>query len=80
MEKTGLPPQILLKLCIFNLAADDELRSLPALLQFPALGDSYHFSPPGQTYIRHSRDFYRVIRFILLKDTCSRSILPLFIN
>ncbi|KAM4524589.1 tectonic-3-like isoform 1-T1 [Odontesthes bonariensis] len=40
--------------------ADDERESLPALLWFPALGDSYHFSPPGQTYIRHSRDFYRV--------------------
>lgn len=33
---------------------------LPAPTQYPALGDSYHFSPPADTTIRHSRDFYRV--------------------
>ncbi|KAM9716628.1 tectonic-3-like [Menidia menidia] len=38
----------------------EELPPVPVPLQFPALGDSYHFSAPGQTHIRHSRDFYRV--------------------
>ncbi|XP_017289136.1 tectonic-3 isoform X2 [Kryptolebias marmoratus] len=35
-------------------------QSLPILLQYPALGDSFHFSPAGHTNVRHSRDFYRV--------------------
>ncbi|KAM8729188.1 tectonic-3-like [Acanthopagrus schlegelii] len=35
-------------------------QSLPALPQYPALGDSYHFSPPAPTSIGHSRGFYRV--------------------
>ncbi|XP_034415111.1 tectonic-3-like isoform X2 [Cyclopterus lumpus] len=35
-------------------------QSLPAPPQYPALGDSYHFSPPAPTSIRHSRAFYRV--------------------
>ncbi|KAM9425587.1 tectonic-3-like [Pholidichthys leucotaenia] len=35
-------------------------QSLPAAPQFPALGDSYHFSPPESTSVRHSRKFYRV--------------------
>ncbi|XP_029311602.1 tectonic-3-like isoform X2 [Cottoperca gobio] len=35
-------------------------RSLPALPQYPDLGDSYHFSPPAPTTSTHSRDFYRV--------------------
>ncbi|XP_029934062.1 tectonic-3 [Myripristis murdjan] len=35
-------------------------RPLPALRQYPALGDSYHFSPPGsKTSSLHTRDFYR---------------------
>ncbi|KAM4715912.1 tectonic-3-like isoform 2-T2 [Anableps anableps] len=41
-------------------AEADAPRSLPALTRHPALGDSYHFSPPGYTIIGHSRDFYRV--------------------
>lgn len=40
--------------------ADSAPQSLPALSQYPALGDSYHFSPPAPTSIIHSRDFYRV--------------------
>ncbi|KAM7381682.1 hypothetical protein PAMA_012498 [Pampus argenteus] len=39
---------------------DTAPQSLPALSQYPALGDSYHFSPPGPTSTSHSRDFYRV--------------------
>lgn len=39
---------------------DKAPQSLPALPQDPALGDSYHFSPPAPTSSRHSRDFYRV--------------------
>ncbi|XP_037611717.1 tectonic-3-like [Sebastes umbrosus] len=39
---------------------DNSPQSLPALPQYPALGDSYHFSPPAPTSSRHSRDFYRV--------------------
>ncbi|XP_069547750.1 tectonic-3-like isoform X2 [Brachyistius frenatus] len=39
---------------------DNEPQSLPAQTQYPALGDSYQFSPPGHTSITHSRDFYRV--------------------
>uniref|UniRef100_A0A671YFZ6 Tectonic-1-3 domain-containing protein n=1 Tax=Sparus aurata TaxID=8175 RepID=A0A671YFZ6_SPAAU len=35
-------------------------QSLPALPQYPVLGDSYHFSPPAPTSIEHSRGFYRV--------------------
>ncbi|XP_068438834.1 tectonic-3-like [Clinocottus analis] len=35
-------------------------QSLQAPPQYPALGDSYHFSPPAPTSSRHSRDFYRV--------------------
>ncbi|XP_040885283.1 tectonic-3-like isoform X2 [Toxotes jaculatrix] len=34
-------------------------QSLQALPQFPALGDSYHFSPPAATSSSHSRAFYR---------------------
>ncbi|KAM9336644.1 tectonic-3-like [Symphorus nematophorus] len=39
--------------------ADKAPRSLPALSQYPALGDSYHFSPPAPLSISYSRDFYR---------------------
>ncbi|KAI3365288.1 hypothetical protein L3Q82_010383 [Scortum barcoo] len=39
---------------------DKAPQSLPALLQYPALGDSYHFSPPAPLSSSHSRDFYRV--------------------
>ncbi|XP_059180823.1 tectonic-3-like [Centropristis striata] len=35
-------------------------QSLPARLQYPALGDSYHFSAPAPPSSSHSRDFYRV--------------------
>ncbi|XP_070783173.1 tectonic-3-like [Enoplosus armatus] len=35
-------------------------QSPPALPQYPALGDSYHFSPSAPTSSSHSRDFYRV--------------------
>ncbi|XP_035520625.1 tectonic-3-like [Morone saxatilis] len=38
---------------------DNAPPSLPALPQHPALGDSYHFSPPAPTTSTHSRDFYR---------------------
>uniref|UniRef100_UPI003AAB4AF1 tectonic-3-like isoform X1 n=1 Tax=Centroberyx gerrardi TaxID=166262 RepID=UPI003AAB4AF1 len=41
-------------------------RTLPALPQYPALGDSYHFSPPGSaTTSLHTRDFYRADDVIL---------------
>ncbi|XP_033466734.1 tectonic-3-like isoform X2 [Epinephelus lanceolatus] len=39
---------------------DKSPQPLPALPQYPALGDSYHFSPPAPTGSSHSRDFYRV--------------------
>ncbi len=45
------------------LRADNAPQSLPALPQYPALGDSYHFSPPAPTSSSHSRDFYRVSRY-----------------
>ncbi|XP_071395791.1 tectonic-3-like isoform X2 [Centroberyx affinis] len=41
-------------------------RTLPALPQYPALGESYHFSPPGSaTTSLHTRDFYRADDVIL---------------
>uniref|UniRef100_A0A1A8EXC0 Tectonic family member 3 n=2 Tax=Nothobranchius korthausae TaxID=1143690 RepID=A0A1A8EXC0_9TELE len=43
--------------CVRSKAAAPQ--SLPSLHQSPALGDSYHFSPSGHTFIRHSRPFYR---------------------
>ncbi|XP_054454271.1 tectonic-3-like [Anoplopoma fimbria] len=39
---------------------DNAPQSLQAPPQYPALGDSYHFSPPAPTSSSHSRDFYRV--------------------
>lgn len=39
---------------------DKAPHSLPALLRYPALGDSYHFSPPAPLSSSNSRDFYRV--------------------
>ncbi|XP_045925256.1 tectonic-3-like [Micropterus dolomieu] len=39
---------------------DNAAQSLTALPQYPALGDSYHFSPPAPASSSHSRDFYRV--------------------
>ncbi|XP_044035374.1 tectonic-3-like [Siniperca chuatsi] len=39
---------------------DNSAQSLPALPRYPALGDSYHFSPPTPKSSSHSRDFYRV--------------------
>ncbi|XP_041672449.1 tectonic-3-like [Cheilinus undulatus] len=38
---------------------DDSPKSHPALPQYKALGDSYHFSPPAPLSISYSRDFYR---------------------
>ncbi|XP_044194045.1 tectonic-3-like [Thunnus albacares] len=38
---------------------DNAPQSLPALLQYPVLGDSYHFSPPKPTSSSYTRDFYR---------------------
>ncbi|XP_023126335.2 tectonic-3 isoform X1 [Amphiprion ocellaris] len=35
-------------------------QPLPAVLQYPALGDSYHFTLPEPTSTSHSRHFYRV--------------------
>ncbi|XP_047232419.1 tectonic-3-like isoform X3 [Girardinichthys multiradiatus] len=40
-------------------AEDDALWSPPGLTQFPALRDSYRFSPQGHLITKHSRDFYR---------------------
>lgn len=58
------PPVMLLKICIFlkPLTLDIAPQSLPALPQYPALENSYHFSPPAPTSSSHSRDFYRVNR------------------
>ncbi|XP_028287800.1 tectonic-3-like isoform X2 [Parambassis ranga] len=39
---------------------DKSPQTPPALLQYPALGNSYHFSAPEHTTISYSRDFYRV--------------------
>ncbi|TNN42584.1 Tectonic-3 [Liparis tanakae] len=39
---------------------DGAPQSLQAPPQYPALGDSYRFSPPAPTSTRHSRAFYRV--------------------
>ncbi|XP_062299235.1 tectonic-3-like [Scomber scombrus] len=44
---------------------DNAPHSLPALPSYPALGDSYHFSPPKPTSTSYSRDFYRVDDVIL---------------
>lgn len=44
---------------------DPAPQSLPALPQFPALGDSYHFSPPEPLSSTYSRDFYRADDVIL---------------
>lgn len=47
----------------FTLLPEDKTpQSPPALPQFPALGDSYHFSPPAPLRISYSRGFYRVNR------------------
>uniref|UniRef100_A0A1A8HPK1 Tectonic family member 3 n=1 Tax=Nothobranchius kuhntae TaxID=321403 RepID=A0A1A8HPK1_NOTKU len=43
--------------CVRSKAAAPQ--SLPSLHESPALGDSYHFSPSGHMFIRHSRHFYR---------------------
>lgn len=43
--------------CVRN--EDSTPQSLPAVLRYPTLGDSYHFSPPASTSISHSRGFYR---------------------
>ncbi|XP_032358354.1 tectonic-3 isoform X2 [Etheostoma spectabile] len=45
---------------LFCVRPKDAPQSLPALPQYPTLGDSYHFSPPAPTGSSHSRDFYRV--------------------
>ncbi|XP_061565203.1 tectonic-3-like [Cololabis saira] len=51
---------------LFCVRAEDEtVLSLPALNRHPVIGDSYHFSPPKNTYTRHSREFYRVDDLIL---------------
>ncbi|XP_026206642.1 tectonic-3 [Anabas testudineus] len=39
---------------------DNVPQSLPAALQYPLLGDSYHFSPPIPTSSNYIRDFYKV--------------------
>ncbi|XP_034426228.1 tectonic-3-like isoform X1 [Hippoglossus hippoglossus] len=39
---------------------DKAAKSFPALPPYPALGASYHFSPPAPTSSSHSRPFYRV--------------------
>lgn len=39
---------------------DNVPQSLPALLQLPAVGNSYHFSTSVPSCCSHSRDFYRV--------------------
>ncbi|XP_035468953.2 tectonic-3-like [Scophthalmus maximus] len=39
---------------------DDAPKSFQAPYHYPALVDSYHFSPPAPTSISHSRAFYRV--------------------
>ncbi|CAJ1080407.1 tectonic-3-like [Xyrichtys novacula] len=44
---------------------DTAPQSLPAQPQFPALGDSYHFSPPAPLSSSYSRDFYRADDVIL---------------
>ncbi|XP_034563762.1 tectonic-3-like [Notolabrus celidotus] len=44
---------------------DNTTQSLQALPQFPALGDSYHFSPPAPLGSIYSRDFYRADDVIL---------------
>ncbi|XP_026171773.1 tectonic-3-like isoform X2 [Mastacembelus armatus] len=38
---------------------DDAPQLLSVVSQYPALGDSYHFSPPTPASIVHSRAFYR---------------------
>ncbi|XP_037546949.1 tectonic-3 [Nematolebias whitei] len=52
-------------------------QSLPALLKYPALGDSYHFAPAGHTYIKHSRDFYRAddVIQVFFSNSSARSLL-----
>ncbi|KAF6734663.1 Tectonic-3 [Oryzias melastigma] len=45
--------------CVQN-DTDVPPKSLPAVTERPVLGDSFHFSAPGQTFIKHERDFYRV--------------------
>lgn len=40
--------------------ADNTTQSPPAQLQYPTLGDSYHFSPQESTAMGHSRGFYMV--------------------
>ena len=51
---------ILLKNLPSSPPTDNVPQSLPALPRYPALGDSYHFSPAEPTISNHSRDFYRV--------------------
>lgn len=46
---------------LFCVRSEDKApQALPAVLQYPALGNSYHFSLPEPTITSHSRDFYRV--------------------
>nr|XP_046232277.1 tectonic-3-like isoform X2 [Scatophagus argus] len=46
---------------LFCIRSEDKApQSLPSPPQYPALGNSYHFSPPAPTSSSHSRDFYRV--------------------
>ncbi|XP_004080351.1 tectonic-3 isoform X2 [Oryzias latipes] len=52
-------------------------KSVPAVSGRPVLGNSYHFSAPGQTFISHERDFYRVDDVIqtYFLDSSVRSVL-----
>lgn len=44
----------------WKLTLDKAPQPLPAQIQYPALEDSYHFSPPAPTNRSYSKDFYRV--------------------
>ncbi|KAM6896882.1 tectonic-3-like [Xenentodon cancila] len=59
-------------------AEDKAAQPVPGLNRYPVIGDSYHFSPPENTYIRHSRDFYRVDDVILtsFSNSSVRGFLP----
>ncbi|KAM6964334.1 tectonic-3-like [Tautogolabrus adspersus] len=56
---------------------DNAPPSLPALPQYPALGDSYHFSSPAPASNTYSRDFYRANDVIqtYFTDSSVRSLL-----